>query len=103
MVSKYLKYQNPLRKHYRDELDTSKAKANAVISQSLFKLAREGNVTAQIFWLKTQAGWKETNHVELTGKDGDKLFDDKNNLLKSEEYLTKLSLPSQKILLNHLN
>ena len=26
-----------------------------------------------------------------------------NNLLKSEEYLTKLSLPNQKILLNHLN
>ena len=26
-----------------------------------------------------------------------------NNLLKSEEYLTKLTLPNQKILLNHLN
>ena len=83
LVSKILKISEPtLRKHYRDELDTSKAKANAVISQSLFKLAREGNVTAQIFWLKTQAGWKETNHVELTGKDGDKLFDEPKQLIE---------------------
>ena len=83
LVSKILKISEPtLRKHYWDELDSSKAKANAVISQSLFKLAREGNVTAQIFWLKTQAGWKETNHVELTGKDGDKLFDDKKQLIE---------------------
>ena len=38
MVSKILKISEPtLRKHYRDELDTSKAKANAVISQALFK------------------------------------------------------------------
>jgi hypothetical protein len=26
----------------------------------LFNSARNGNVTAQIFWLKTCAGWKET-------------------------------------------
>ncbi len=23
-----------------------------------------------IFWMKTQAGWRETNRTELTGKDG---------------------------------
>lgn len=37
----------------------------------LFNSARNGNVTAQIFWLKTRAGWKETpsehHHVGAIG------------------------------------
>ena len=49
-----------LRKHYRDELDLGTAKANAQVAGFLFNSARNGNVTAQIFWLKTRAGWKET-------------------------------------------
>ena len=97
LVSKILKISEPtLRKHYRDELDTSKAKANAVISQSLFKLAREGNVTAQIFWLKTQAGWKETNQVELTGKDGDKLFDEPKQLIEIRRVFDEIKFTEPK-------
>ena len=49
-----------LRKHYRDELDFGQTKANAQVAGFLFNSARTGNVTAQIFWLKTRAGWKET-------------------------------------------
>lgn len=49
-----------LRKHYRDELDLGTTKANAQVAGFLFNSARNGNVTAQIFWLKTRAGWKET-------------------------------------------
>ena len=49
-----------LRKHYRDELDLGETKANAQVAGFLFNAARNGNVTAQIFWLKTRAGWKET-------------------------------------------
>jgi hypothetical protein len=48
-----------LRKHYRDELDLGQTKANAQVAGFLFNSARNGNVTAQIFWLKTRAGWKE--------------------------------------------
>ena len=48
-----------LRKHYRDELDLAQTKANAQVAGFLFNSARNGNVTAQIFWLKTRAGWKE--------------------------------------------
>src|SRR5947207_10657409 len=48
-----------LRKHYRDELDLGETKANAQVAGFLFNSARSGNVTAQIFWLKTQARWKE--------------------------------------------
>src|SRR5215213_1317705 len=49
-----------LRKHYRDELDMGATKANAQIAGFLFNSARTGNVTAQIFWLKTRARWRET-------------------------------------------
>jgi hypothetical protein len=49
-----------LRKHYRDELDQAQTKANAQVAGFLFNAARNGNVTAQIFWLKTRAHWKET-------------------------------------------
>jgi hypothetical protein len=48
-----------LRKHYREELDLAAIKANAQVAGFLFNSARNGNVTAQIFWLKTRARWKE--------------------------------------------
>jgi hypothetical protein len=49
-----------LRKHYRDELDLGETKANAQVAGFLFSAARSGNVSAQIFWLKTRARWRET-------------------------------------------
>lgn len=49
-----------LRKHYREELDLGETKANAQVAGFLFNSARSGNVTAQIFWLKTRARWRET-------------------------------------------
>ena len=47
----------------------------------LFANAKKGNVTAQIFWLKTQAGWKEPavdhNHRGAIGSyDLTKVSDD---------------------------
>jgi hypothetical protein len=48
-----------LRKRCRDDLDRGVAEANAVVSGSLFATAKGGNVTAQIFWLKTRAHWRE--------------------------------------------
>src|SRR5882757_8029248 len=49
-----------LRKHYRDELDLGESKANAQVAGFLFNAAKSGNVSAQIFWLKTRARWRET-------------------------------------------
>ena len=48
-----------LRKQCRDDLDRGVAEANAMVSGSLFAAAKGGNVTAQIFWLKTRAHWRE--------------------------------------------
>lgn len=59
-----------LRKHYRVELDQSLAKANATIGGALFNKAKAGDTAAQIFWMKTQAGWRETIRNELTGAGG---------------------------------
>src|SRR3954465_15383547 len=48
-----------VRKHYREELDLGATKADAQVAGFLFAAAKSGNVTAQIFWLKTRACWKE--------------------------------------------
>ena len=55
-----------LRKHYRDELDLSRAKANATIGGALFNKAKGGDTAAMIFWMKTQAGWREKQEVDVT-------------------------------------
>lgn len=63
-----------LRKYYRHELDTGHLQANARVAQALFNKALSKTdrsaVTAQIFWLKTRAGWKETSAHEISGADG---------------------------------
>jgi hypothetical protein len=58
-----------LRKRFRDELDRGAAEANAMISGYLFAAAKAGNTTAQIFWLKTRAGWKEAGSADSTVQD----------------------------------
>jgi hypothetical protein len=56
--------EKTLRKYYRDELDLAKAKANATIGGALFNKAKTGDTSAMIFWMKTQAGWRETKEPE---------------------------------------
>jgi hypothetical protein len=62
--------EKTLRKHYRDELDLSLAQANATIGGNLFNKAKGGDTACMIFWMKTQAGWRETTHLEHTSPDG---------------------------------
>ena len=57
-----------LLKYYRDELDLGKAKATAQVGRALFKAATSGNTSAQIFWMKAQAGWREKIDVTSDGK-----------------------------------
>jgi hypothetical protein len=60
-------------KYYKPELDDGRIDANAAIAQSLFQAAKTGNTSAQMFWLKTRAGWKETMQHEVTGANGSNL------------------------------
>ena len=62
--------EKTLRKYYRDELDLAKAEANATIGGALFKRAKSGDTTAMIFWMKTQAGWRERTDINHTSEDG---------------------------------
>lgn len=59
-----------LLKYYAKELDLGKARANAQMGGALFKNGLSGNATAQIFWMKAQAGWREKQIVEHSGLDG---------------------------------
>lgn len=47
-----------------------KAKAIGAVAQGLIQQARNGDKVAAMFYLKTQAGWRETDRIEHTGADG---------------------------------
>lgn len=62
-----------LRKTCRRELREGKQDACAIVAESLFRMATgtgRNACTAAIFWLKTQAHWKETQAHALVGLDG---------------------------------
>jgi hypothetical protein len=65
-----------LRKYFRIELNRGVAEANAAVASYLFAKVKEGNVTAQIFWMKTRAGWREGRAPEDTvpGAEADSNF-----------------------------
>ena len=52
-----------------------KARAIGAVAQSLVTKARAGNVTAMIFFLKTQAGWRETLQVAETAPHPSDMLD----------------------------
>src|SRR5688572_17535571 len=56
---------------FSEAIKRGKGKGIALVADNLLKNVQNGNVTAQIFYLKTQAGWKETDVLEHTGKDGE--------------------------------
>ena len=59
-----------LYKYYRRELDTARDLANAQVGGALFNKALAGDTTAQIFWMKTRARWKEEQVIDLKSSDG---------------------------------
>lgn len=59
-----------LAKHCREDLDIGAAEAKAKVGGAIVQAALKGNMTAAIFYAKTQMGWKETSVTEHTGKDG---------------------------------
>ena len=51
--------RSTLYKYFTGELENGNEIANSAVAGQLFKNAMEGNVTAQIFWMKTRARWTE--------------------------------------------
>lgn len=58
---------------FSNAIKKGKGKAAGFVTGKLFEQIRKDNLTATIFYLKTQLGWKETEARELTGKDGSAL------------------------------
>lgn len=60
-----------IKRHFKTELRSGKLVANAKVAQSLFKVATEGKgspqVSAAIFWLKTQGRWSTVERVHVSG------------------------------------
>ena len=70
-ISKVLGISRPtLNKHFKDELELGKEKANLSVTKALFHQATNlNNVTAQIFWAKTRMKWSEPPR-EISGPEG---------------------------------
>lgn len=52
--------------HYKSELDTAIMKANARVANALYRRAIDkDDLSAQIFWLKTRARWRERDDTEV--------------------------------------
>ncbi|MDU8945938.1 hypothetical protein [Ovoidimarina sediminis] len=66
---------NTLRRHYKNELESGLELANAKVVRRLFRLIEQGSTPATIFWLKTRAGWKEGQTVEIEQKQDQQPYD----------------------------
>ena len=58
---------------FAEAIKKGKAKGIVVVTNALMKKIKSGNVTAMIFFLKTQGGWKENNQLEIEMKKEKKL------------------------------
>ena len=58
---------------FEDDPEVKETKASLDEIKAHIQQAREGNITAQIFYLKTQGGWKEGNQLEIEVKKEQKL------------------------------
>jgi hypothetical protein len=58
-------------KYFRREIDTASAEATAKVAGSLFNNAtKQMSVTAQIFWLKARAKWRDNDPPDAKEEDG---------------------------------
>lgn len=59
-----------LRENYTDRIGSAAKEIDRQIINKLARAALDGNVTAQIFWAKCRAQWRDNTVVEHVGKDG---------------------------------
>jgi len=68
--------KHTLENHFREELDRGMALIHYKVGDSLVQNALNGNVAAQLFYLKTQCGWKETQVIENKASRLDAMSED---------------------------
>lgn len=54
----------------RARYDMGRAKVIAEVGEKLLEKIRKGDTASIFFFLKTQAGWRETNKLEVSGPEG---------------------------------
>jgi len=54
-----------LRKHYAKEIETGASKGMALMARSIYRRALQGDTTAAIFWLKSKAGWRDRDPLNV--------------------------------------
>jgi len=82
------KSEATIKRHFKKELATGKLKAMAKVAESLYMIATKGKgspqVSAAIFWLRTQGRWTSVENVNVNmPQEGGHLADLRN--LTSEE------------------
>ncbi|WP_235199955.1 hypothetical protein [Pseudomonas monteilii] len=71
-ISSVLKLnKRTLQRHCQEDYDNGKNVAIGMAAGQLYKKVMAGHPASIFFYLKTQAGWKETNKTELTGENGE--------------------------------
>jgi DNA-binding XRE family transcriptional regulator len=71
-----LNEKSKLYPEFSDAIKRGKAKGIAHVASNLMKNIENGSVPAQIFWLKVNAKWKETEVVESVNIPHEKALDD---------------------------
>lgn len=79
-----------LQRHCQDDYDNGKNVAIGMAAGQLYKKVMSGHPASIFFYLKTQAGWKETNKTELTGENGEPIKAESNTKV-TVEYLAELN------------
>lgn len=62
--------EDTLQRYFPRELATGRLDVISQVANKLVEKALDGDTACMTFFLKTQAGWRETNRTELTGADG---------------------------------
>jgi hypothetical protein len=62
--------EKTIAKHYGPEVEDALSRAIANVSGKLYEKAMSGDNACMFFFLKTRAGWRETNRLEHTGANG---------------------------------
>lgn len=59
-----------LMRRHAEAWKRGKAKAKAAVATKLYEKVMAGDSASIFFWLKTQAGWRETQHIDHSSSDG---------------------------------
>jgi len=66
----WLKIQRKEHPEFDEAYQQGRSEACEEVTGKLFELIRKGDRASIFFYLKTQMGWRETERIEHTGKDG---------------------------------